>query len=172
MKKSNWLYCLSETKQKITINNHVGYFWYEIDDYDESDNFILTLEREDVDEFTFDENLQYALGRLGMINKYCDAFFNVSEKEFDTAIDQFNYKLMILIDSNRKRNVIKRMAKELFWQWYSLEYPTSDDDIKQLEKEFKIRNAELRNKIRGFCIYIIDEYILTISTESRRQIKR
>ena len=81
MKEPNWLYCFAFRKQKVDFENYVGLSWYSNNNFNDSINFFVDLEREDVDEFTFDECLQYALGNLGIIRKYCDAFFNINKKD-------------------------------------------------------------------------------------------
>ena len=156
MKNINWIYCFADKKQNVTPTNQIGLIWYGDNNYDKSTNFptnfLLNLEREDVDEFTFEENLQYSLGMLNMIHKYCDAYFAVTKKDLTYAVLKFDYKLMLLIDSNKKKEKIKKITKEIFWQWYDLKYPSSDDDVTKLQIKYDKRKEKLKQQILKFNV--------------------
>jgi len=147
MREINWLYCIASKKQNVNPTNQIGLIWYGDDNFDSSINFLAVLEREDVDEFTFEENLQYALGMLDMIHKYRDSYFAVTKKDLFYAVLKFDYKLMLLIDTQKKKDKIKKIAKELFWQWYDMKYPSSDDDVEKLKIKYDKRKEKLKQQI-------------------------
>lgn len=152
MKKPNWLYCLADKKQNINERNSLGLLGFQETKFNESVNFFNDLEKEDVDEFTFLESLQYALGVLDLSHPYLDYFFNVSEKDLTFGALAFDYKIMLLINTKNKEKEVKKIAKELFWQWYDLKYPTEEDDISAIERKHGKRRFVLRKKLLKFCV--------------------
>jgi len=152
MKKPNWLYCLADKKQNINERNSLGLLGFQEAKFNKSVNLFIDLEKEDVDAFTFLESLQYALGRLDLSRPYLDYFFNVSEKDLTFGALAFDYKTMLLINSKNKEKEIKKIAKELFWQWYDLKYPTEEDDISAIERKHEKRRFVLRAKLLKFCV--------------------
>ena len=152
MKKPNWLYCLADKKQNINERNSLGLLGFQETKFNESVNFFIDLEKEDVDEFTFLESLQYALGVLDLSHPYLDYFFNVSEKDLTFGALAFDYKIMLLINTKNKEKEVKKIAKELFWQWYDLKYPTEEDDISAIERKHGKRRFVLRKKLLKFCV--------------------
>jgi len=150
MKESNWLYCFSEKKQEIDNENHIGLFLFRNTYFNQSLNFFVDLEREDVDKFTFDENLQYSMGMLGLNYKYLDQYFNVAKKDLTYAALKYDYKFIMLIDSTKTKSKIKKIASELFHQWYRLRYPAKGEDIVAIEKSYEKRNETLLSEILKF----------------------
>jgi hypothetical protein len=150
MKESNWLYCFSEKKQEIDNENHIGLFLFRNTYFNQSLNFVVDLEREDVDQFTFDENLQYAMGMLGLNYKYLDQYCNVVEKDLTYAALKYDYKFIMLVDSKKTKSKIKKIASELFHQWYVLRYPARGEDIVAIEKSYEKRNEILLSEILKF----------------------
>ena len=142
----------SRKKQNINQKNSLGLLHFQETNFNQSVNFFVDLEREDVDEFTFLESLQYVLGNLDLLYSNIDCFFNVSDKDLTFGALAFDYRIMLLIDSKNKENEVKKIAKELFWQWYDLKYPTERDDIQAIEKKHEKRKLVLTKKLLKYCV--------------------
>ena len=152
MKTPNWLHCFSKIDQLASDKATIGMLCLSSKRIDRAANLNVLLEPEDVYEFTFEENLHFALNELGMLGRYCDSYFNVNKKDLFYAALKYDYTVMLLIDSKDKENKIKKIAIELFEQWYDLVYPVSDSEYKRLSIKYTKRKEKLKEKLLKYNV--------------------
>lgn len=152
MKLPNWLYCFSEEDQCLDDEVEIGLLRLSVKRIDRAIKLNLDLEPEDIAQFNFEETLHYALKELGMLGKYSDLYFNVTKKDLTYAALRKSYDLMLLIDSKKKENTIKKIAIELFEQRYSLEYPVDEGIYNDLSVKYAKRKKALEEEIMKFNV--------------------
>ena len=152
MKTPNWLHCFAQKDQLVSDKSTMGMLCLSSKRIDRATNLNVFLEPEDVAEFTFEENLHFALNELGMLGRYCDSFFNVNKKDLFYAALRYDYSIMLLIDSKDKENKIKKIAIELFEQWYDLAYPANDSEYQRLSIKYAKRKEELKKKLLKYNV--------------------